>query len=151
MSDREPAPTVQRPRASAAPTVVLGDGGASDEELRIVAGTGCALQVVAAFALVLTVAWLLVTVVFAGRLLADAPVLGRAVVVAQGLLALGALVGGVQVVRFLRAVQDARRGRPIAVQRALAAHRDTLATAVGSVLLTLFVVLGGAIWWLLSS
>ncbi|MEO0603908.1 MAG: hypothetical protein AAF211_20900, partial [Myxococcota bacterium] len=67
------------------------------------------------------------------------------------IVALGALVSGVQVVRYLRAVRDASRGRPIAVRRALAAHRDFVATAVLSIALTAVTLVGAAGWWLSAS
>lgn len=136
---REPAATVVLPTSKTGP------------DLQLIARTGCALQVVASAIAVLTVTWTLVAVVFAGQLSEQAPILGRAVVLVQAIVALGALVSGVQVVRYLRAVRDASRGRPIAVRRALAAHRDFVATAVLSIALTAVTLVGAAGWWLSAS
>ncbi len=147
---RSNAPTVMRdvaPRPEPAPTVVLPTS-TEGPDLRLVATTGCALQVVVVGIAVLTVAWTLLAVVFAGQLSAEQPILGRAVVLAQGMVALGALVAGAQLVRYLRAVADARRGRQVAVRRALAAHRDFVATVVTSITLTALTLVLAAGWWL---
>lgn len=144
--------TVRRPRPGddAPSTVELPVSMVADPDLRLVASTGCALQVVGVFAVLLTVAWTLTTVVFAGQLATDAPILGRAIITGQAMLSLGALVGGAMIVRYLGAVRDARKQRPIAVSRALAAHRDVVATAVVTPVLSVLALIGGFVWGLFA-
>jgi len=158
---RSAAPTVLHERREPASTVILpdpGDDPGDDEadwaqgiepaDVRIVASTGCALQVAAGFAFVGMVGWTLIAVVFGLRVAETSPGFGGALLVAEASLAIGCTVGAVQIVRHLRAVADAWRRRPIAVPRALAAHRDFVATAAVSAAITLGSLIVGTVWWL---
>lgn len=148
---REPAPTVVRPRREPPETVVLpdDDGFTVDEvDLRTVVTSGCALQIAAGFTFVGMVGWTLVAVVFGRSVAESSPGFGHAVLVAEASLALGCMIGAYQIVRHLRAVADGLRRRSEAVPRALAAHRDFVATATVSAAITVVSLVVGTLWWL---